>query len=90
MNKITYLRTRCFREKCKDRSDWLYSNLHFTKGGYNYYAKYSQPCKQNTYKSIFNTYTKIRRYIFREIVHLDLENSRIMVGVHDIRGRIED
>lgn len=89
----TYLLTRCFIEKCKNRDDCLYclyNNIYFTEGGYNHYAKYGQPCEQDTYKSIFNTYTKLRRYMVRELVHLDLNDPRIRVAAHDMRGRIKD
>ena len=92
MIKRTYLITRCFREKCKSKSkyDCLYSNVYFTTGGYNHYAKYGQPCELDTYKSILSIYKKIRHYMIREIVHLNLDDPRIRVGSHDIRGRIKD
>lgn len=90
MIKKTYLLTRCFREKCISKDDCLYSNVYFTTGGYNHYAKYGQPCEQGTYKSILSIYTKLRHYMIREIVHLDLNDPRIRAAVHDIRGRIRD
>lgn len=90
MIKRTYLLTRCFREKCKSKDDCLYSNVYFTAGGYNHYAKYGQPSEQGTYKSILSIYTKLRHYMIREIVHLDLNDPRIRVAAHDMRGRIRD
>lgn len=90
MIKKTYLLRRCFREKCKSKYDCLYSNVYFTTGGYNNYAKYGQPCEQDTYKSIFSIYTKLRHYLVREIVHLDLYDPRIEADVYDIRGRVKD
>ena len=92
MIKETYLLARCFRERCKSKSkyDCLYSNAYFTTGGYNHYAKYGQPCEQDTYKSILSIYTKLRHYMIREIVHLNLDDPRIRVGAHDMRGRIKD
>ena len=92
MIKKTYLLTKCFREKCKSKSkdDCLYSNVYFTAGGYNHYAKYGQPCEQDTYKSILSIYIKLRHYMIRELVHLDLDDPRIMVAAHDMRGGIKD
>ena len=90
MLKRTYLLTRCFRKQCKSKYEYLYSNVYFTTGGYIYYAKYDQPCKQNTYKSILSIYKKLRHYMIREIVHLNLDDPRIRGAVHDMRGRIED
>lgn len=90
MIKRTYLLTRCFREKCKSKDDCLFSNVYFTTGGYNHYAKYGQPCEQGTYKSILSIYTKLRHYMIREVVHLDLNDPRIRAARHDIRGRIWD
>ena len=90
MIKRTYLLTRCFRKQCKSKDDCLYSNVYFTTGGYSYYAKYGQPCELGTYKSILSIYTELRHYMIREIVHLNLDDPRIRVGSHDMRGRIKD
>lgn len=90
MIKRTYLITRCFREKCRSKYDCLYSNTYFTEGGYTYYAKYGQPCKKDTYRSIFNIYCKLRRYMVREIVYLNLNDPRIIAGAHDARGRVKN
>lgn len=90
MIKKTYLLTKCFRKKCKSKDDYLYGNVYFTTGGYNHYAKYGQLCEQGTYKSILSIYIKLRHYMIRELVHLDLDDPRIRVAAHDMRGRIKD
>ena len=97
INKGKILRMVGFSVNCNNREVYLFNELF--NHSYNKSIRFISPSNYNSYTSILSIYTKIRHYMVREIVHLDLDDHRvhlnlnaprIRVAVHDIRGRVED
>lgn len=86
--KIKILRMVGFSVNCNNREVYLF-NVLFNQS-YNISTRFASPSSYNSYTSILSIYTKIRHYMVREIVHLDLDDFRIKIAAHDIRGKVED
>ena len=88
INKGKILRMVGFSVNCNNREVYLFNELF--NHSYNKSTRFISPSNYNSYTSILSIYTKIRHYMVREIVHLNLDDQRVKVGAHDIRGRVED
>lgn len=88
VNKGKVLRMVGFSVNCNNREVYLFNEI-FNRS-YNISTRFASPSSYNSYTSILSIYTKIRYYMVREIVHLDLNDLRIKVATHDMRGVIFD
>lgn len=76
----------CFSVNCINREVYLF-NERFSRS-YNISTRFASPSSYNSYAGILSIYAKIRHYLVREIVHLNLNELRIRAAAHDIRGRL--
>ena len=88
VSKGKVLRMVGFSVNCNNREVYLFNGL-FGRS-YNISTRFASPSSYNSYTSILSIYTKIRHYMVREIVHLNLNDLRVKIAAHDIRGRVED
>lgn len=86
VNKGKMLRMVGFSANCINREVYLF-NERFSRS-YNICTRFASPSSYNSYTSILSIYAKIRHYLVREIVHLNLDELRVKVGAHDIRGKL--
>ena len=97
VSKGKVLRMVGFSVNCTNREVYLFNGL-FGRS-YNISTRFASPSSYNSYTSVLSIYTKIRHYMVREIVHLNLDDQRVhlylddhrvKVGAHGIRSRVED
>jgi hypothetical protein len=86
VSKGKVLRMVGFSANCNNREVYLF-NERFNRS-YNICTRFASPSSYNSYTSILSIYAKIRHYMVREIVHLNLDELKRRVCTHDIRGKL--
>jgi hypothetical protein len=86
VSKGKVLRMVGFSANCNNREVYLF-NERFSRS-YNICTRFASPSSYNSYTSILSIYAKIRHYMVREIVHLNLDELKRRVCTHDIRGKL--
>ena len=88
VSKNKVLRMVGFSVNCNDRVVYLF-NEQFNRS-YNVSTRFASPNNYISYTNITSIYIKLRHYLVREIVHLNIDELRIKAATHDIRGKIKD
>ena len=78
------LRMVGFSVNCSNREVYLFDELF--NQSYSISTRFTSPSSYNSYTSIFSIYTKLRRYMVREIIYIDMGTEKPMFCKYGIRG----
>ena len=84
VNKGKVLRMVGFSVNCSNREVYLFNEL-FNRS-YSISTRFTSLSNYNSYTSILSIYMKLRQYMVREIIYLDMYTEKPMLCKYGIRG----